>query len=156
MNKKNTLLLGMLALILAISGCGLKKNTTMMDELNNKGNYTYTNKDLGFSLDLPAEFIYYQTQRVNGDGYVDLEFLVPVSDPSFNAEIPGYGNAVTVRVYDKEKWKEIETQESIYEKIGSNWSKVYTINYWKEIPADWQNKWNEEVKNKIKEGFKKQ
>ncbi|MCX6796739.1 MAG: hypothetical protein NTW06_04570 [Candidatus Falkowbacteria bacterium] len=141
---------------LILGGCTLKK--AVMDVPVSDGSYHYQNKDLGFSLVLPADFIYYQTQRTDTTDYVDLEIFVPTSDTGYVQEVPGYAKPIAIRVYkNKEAWEKHfanPTEVKNYQQLGSQGDKVYTIRYWTDIPIDWQGKWNQEMAKKIASGFK--
>jgi Zn-dependent protease with chaperone function len=52
----------LLILFFVLNACS-KKQETAMDRLAKDNLYHYVNEDLKFSIDLPKEFIYYQTQR---------------------------------------------------------------------------------------------
>ena len=138
-----------------MSACGVK--ITDMGQPAEDNNYHYKNSDLGFSLVLPPEFIYYQTQRTGGDGYVDLDIFVPTSDTSYPQLVPGYANPVRIRVFSAENWDEIleaAPDGREYRKLGEKSGRVYALKFWDKAPADWENKWNEDVKNGINNNFK--
>jgi hypothetical protein len=145
-----------LFLAVALSGCLFKK--TAMDMPAKDGSYNYENKDLGFSLTLPAEFIYFQTQRIDKEDYVDLEIFVPTSDVNFHQQaVPDYAKPIVIRMYkNKAAWEKLKADQEaakLYEQLKSKGDKVYAIRYWSEIPNDWQGKWNDEMKKKIVDGF---
>jgi hypothetical protein len=129
-----------------------------MNELAKDGNYHYKNKDLGFSLALPAAFQYYQTQRIDKEDYVDLEIFIPTSDVDYIKDIAGYAKPVVIRVYkNKAAWEKLaadQEEAKLYQQLKSNGEKVYAIRYWSEAPNDWKEKWNDDIKNKIISGFK--
>jgi hypothetical protein len=123
------------------------------------GGYFYKNDLLGFELTLPPEFIYYQTQRQDADGYSDLEIFVPTGDPQYlSQEVEDYGKPILVRVYKKPAAEGENSAEndlkSGFIKAGENAGNLYLIKFWDAIPADWQAKWTEEMKNSILEKFK--
>jgi len=140
--------------LLALSGCGGPKYE-YMDRPADDGNFYYTNKDLGFSLVLPPEFLYYQTQRKSVGEFFDLEFFVPTSDTKYLQEVPGYVKPIVVRIMDKEEWQRQEDiyNDNLYEKIGEKKNKVYLIKFWKNPSQDWLGKWSEDMKEKIKNNF---
>lgn len=148
--------LSLLAVILAssflLSGC-LNKEVNM-DTLSDDGRYHYRNADLRFSLSLPSEFVYYQTQRKEGEGFKEIEFFVPTSDIDYVQEVPSYAKPVALRIYAKDAWQKISSEDSQnYNKIGEKGDSVYAIFFWKETPKDWKDKWNDEMKKRIEEGF---
>ena len=154
--KRINLFFLVLALGILLSGCG---QGPIMDQPAEDGNFYYRNKDMGFSLVLPPEFLYYQTQRKETADYVDLEFFVPTADESYYQDVPGYGKAVVIRIFNENSWEQA-SGEGIYQEVGEdkNWwpgeeDKVYTIKFWGEAPVDWQGKWSEEMKQIIIEGF---
>lgn len=139
--------------IFLIAGCGQKP--VAMDVLNEQGVYNYRNQDLGFQINLPPEFIYYQTQRKDGSDYTDLEIFVPTSDRDYPQEIPSYARPLLIRVYTPETWQElekIENEEGVI-KLEESKDKVYAIKLWNEVPDDWQDKWSEDMQNQIIESF---
>ncbi|MFH1427935.1 MAG: hypothetical protein ABIG60_05430 [Patescibacteria group bacterium] len=141
--------------ILFISGCG-KKVEPIMDQPAEDGNYHYRNLDLNFNLTLPPEFIYYQTQREQTDDFVDIEFFVPVADKMYQEEVPGYANPITVRVFQKEYWDSLSSdsaEQLIYIELDKKDKKVYTIQFWENIPPEWREKWTEEMKDWIIDNF---
>ncbi|MDD5290854.1 MAG: hypothetical protein PHZ04_01940 [Patescibacteria group bacterium] len=156
MIKKKFIFL-VLIFVLLLAGCGQKPD---MDQSAADGNFHYQNKDLGFSLVLPPEFLYYQTQRKETADYVDLEFFVPTADTNYYQDVAGYGKAVVIRIFNEKSWEQA-SGEGIYQKLGENkgWlpgreDRIYTIKFWGEAPLDWQEKWSEEIKQKIIGGFK--
>jgi len=127
-----------------------------MDRPADDGRFYYTNKDLGFTLVLPPEFLYYQTQRLETDDYIDIEFFVPTSDRAYPQEVPSYAKPIVVRVFTRDAWGSISgnsEMKSIYEKVGEKGEKIYTIKFWKKIPADWEDKWTELSKFNITNNF---
>lgn len=140
---------------LLLTGCGEQEQ--MMDLPAEDGNYYYKNKDLGFSIILPSEFKYYQTQRKETDGYIDIEFFVPTADTEYQQEVPGYGKPIVVRIFNNDEWDEIlEAKDDglLYKVVGKESNKVWTIKFWEKVPVDWQKKWSEEMKSKIINGFR--
>ncbi|PIR12855.1 hypothetical protein COV49_04040 [Candidatus Falkowbacteria bacterium CG11_big_fil_rev_8_21_14_0_20_39_10] len=117
------------------------------------GEYQYKNADLGFELALPAEFIYYQTQRKTTDNFVDIEFFVPTGDENYYSEVFGYTNPVTIRIFDKDYYENQSDMKSVYKELTEKNKKVYTIRFWENIPSDWRDKWNDELKQKVIDGF---
>jgi len=151
--KKFLLALSLILFIGVISGCA---KTVPMDQLGKNGLFNYTNSYLHFNLSLPADFIYYQTQRVSSDNYDDLQILVPTADTSYTPQIiPNYANPVTIRVYDKNYWykKMDDSQRSALNKIAEKGSRVYVMNFWDAIPSDWANKWNDSLKQELIKNF---
>jgi len=152
--KKFIFLIFVFALFL--TGCGKEP---IMDQPAEDGNFHYRNKDFGFNLTLPPEFLYYQVQRKETGDYTDLEFFVPTADQNYYQDVAGYGKVVVIRIFDKNKWEQMG-EEGIYQKVGEKKSwlpgkkdKIYTIKFWNEAPVDWQTKWSEEMEKKIIEGF---
>jgi hypothetical protein len=139
---------------LLLAGCGSKD--LAMDQLAEDGKYHYHNKRLGFAINLPSEFQYYQTQRKNTDYYIDIEFFVPTSDEAYPQEVPGYAKSILVRIMSDYSWGSVEDNEeyrSIFQKVGEKGDKVYTIVFWDKIPTDWQDKWEEKLKVEIIKSF---
>lgn len=137
---------------LFLSGCGRDKEQNTTESPNLK----YENRDLGFSLDLPSEFEYFQTQRKVVGEYTDLEIFVPTSDRGYAQEIQSYAKPVVIRIMDKNEWDENvkSLEENLYQNIGGKKDIVYTIRFWTEIPSDWISKWNDGMKQNIIENFK--
>ena len=155
MHQKSIIILVIIFIIvLALTDCGT--GIRNMDELADDGKYHYQNKRLGFAINLPSEFQYYQTQRKNTDYYIDIEFFVPTSDETYPQEVPGYAKSILVRIMSRDAWESVEDNEeysSIFQKIGDKGDKVYTIVFWDKIPTDWQDKWGEKLKDEIVESF---
>lgn len=137
--------------VVALSGCGSKK-TVDMNELGANEKYNYENKNMGFAIQFPKEFIYFQTQRKDAADYTDLEFFVPTSDMKYVQEIPGYGKPVVVRVFKKDAFS--ENTDKAYKKIGEKGDSVYTVKFWDKAPADWQAKWNDNMKSEIEKSLR--
>ncbi len=159
MRKKLLFLIFVLVFALGLSACTSKQSQEQvpMDQLAKDGYYHYSNKDLGFSLNLPKEFIYYQTQREESNDYIDIEFFVPTSDTSYRQKVPGYAEAILVRVFVNENWDEILEQAEDgkqYKIAGRKNKKVYTLKFWKKLPSDWQDKWNRKMEEEIQNSFK--
>ena len=148
--KKTSIILFFLIFIL--TGCFLNKQP--VDRSVKDGDYYYSNKDLGFSLILPPEFMYYQTQRKETENYIDLEIFVPTIDKTIVHEVPDYAKPITIRIFNKDYWQTVDEAADTFIKIGENGNRVYTLIFWSEVPNDWLGKWNEEVINKIKNNFK--
>ena len=136
-----------------LSGC--KKQ--LMDQPAEDGNYHYQNKDLGFSLVLPSEFIYYQTQRTNFADYIDLEFFIPTNDTDYPQQVPSYAKPIIVRVFIDSDWQKVmEGQLSAdkYEWLGEKNKRVYTVRFWDLVPDDWTDRWNKDVRQFLINNFK--
>lgn len=135
---------------------GCSQDRPSMDRPAADGQYHYDNYDLGFSLTLPAEFIYYQTERHDQTDYTDIEFFVPTSDRTYAQEVEGYAKPITLRVFKKSSWQEAQSDASqaAFEKIGQSFNKIYAIKFWDKAPADWQKVWSQIMIEKIKQGFK--
>ncbi len=141
--------------IIFLTGC-LKKNEQLMDVSAEDGNYYYRNKDLGFNLVLPKEFIYYQTQRQKAEDFIDLEVLIPTSDQVIIQDVPGYLKPIVIRVFDKEFWEENLGENkfiNLYTKLDESRTRVYGIKFWEQIPSDWSEKWSEDIKEFIINNF---
>jgi len=141
--------------VILFSGCSYGGLVT--DQLTGSGSYQYQNKDLGFTINLPTEFQYYQTQRKETTEFVDIEFFVPTSDISYLQEVPGYAKSIVVRVFGSDAWnsiKEDEGEKAVYQELGKKDQRVYTIRFWQQVPVDWQDRWSEEMKQRIVESFK--
>ena len=164
--KLNKLYLICFSLLLAVVFTGCSKKEADMNVLSDDGQYHYRNESLKFSVNLPADFIYYQTQRKDKTNYTDIEFFVPTTDTDYAQEVPGYAKPMAVRVFKKADWKAISSNQAsstdyssligdddvvLNEKGGY----TYVIKYWANIPNDWQDKWNDEMKKKIEESFKR-
>ncbi len=147
------ILLILLISVLLFSGCG-KSDLPPMDQLAEDEKYHYRNKGLGFNINLPKEFKYYQTQRKENKDFIDIEFFIPTSDISYPQEVPSYAKSIAVRVFDKNTYDAIvEENRAIYEKIGEKRKKIYTIKFWDKVPGDWVDKWSEDMKNDIVRSF---
>ena len=142
-------------IILLTSGCFNKNEEVYMDKPAEDGKYHYQNKDLGFSVVLPPEFIYYQTQRKETEDYTDIEFFVPTTT-EYRHEVPGYGKPMVVRIFEKRAWEEVDEDDktSLYNEIGEKDGKIYTIKFWELAPEDWDEKWTFDMKNEIVDSFK--
>ena len=129
-----------------------------MNELAADGQYHYENRDLGFSLVLPKDFAYYQTQRTSNVGYTDLEFFVPTSDAEFSQSIPpSYGKPVVVRIFSSQK--DLESQGNITADgnakiVGEKGGKIYLMIFWVTVPSDWKQIWNEGYRERLINNFK--
>jgi hypothetical protein len=154
--KKLFLISSLLFLLcIVVSGCG--KKVVMMDELNQKGFYPYTNSELGFDLSLPKDFQYFQTQRINSDNFKDLEIFVPTADRNYTEEVPAsYAKPVIVRVMDKKYYDSLENSadKQTLIKVGEKGNKIYVIKFWDTVPTDWKDKWNEDLKKIVISNFK--
>lgn len=114
--------------------------------------YQYENKDLGFSLFLPKQFEYFQTQRADADGLVKLEIFVPTSDREYPQEVPGYAKPLQVIVGDEEginKLKEDDIEGGKIVVVGSGQGRIYALKFWSAIPKDWSAKWSEAMRDDI-------
>lgn len=139
---------------LTLSGCWFNKKVPM-DQINNEGVYNYRNEALNFSLDLPEEFIYYQTQSKEGAGYKDIEFFVPTSDTAYSQEVAGYAKPFLIRAYEEKTWESLgESVKEGFNELAKGSGRVYFVKFWREAPADWRSKWTEESATKITGSFK--
>ena len=129
-----------------------------MDELGKDNLYHYRNEDLGFRLDLPSEFIYYQTERFNATDYTEIRFFIPTSDPAYVYEIvPSYARPIVIRVYSEDAWNQLKDDDEgkqNFEKKMVKDGRVYVIQFWDHQPADWQDKWSDEMKSAISESLR--
>jgi hypothetical protein len=151
--KKILIILTLMVLVFA--GCGRKADVPM-DQLSDDGKYHYVNEQLGYSIDFPEEFIYYQTQRNNLGNYIDMDYFVPTSDREYPQTVQSYGRVVMVRVIDKVDYTdELSDETDIigFVKIGESEDRLYFIDFWNTPPSDWTDKWNEEIRGGIEESF---
>lgn len=142
-----------LFVIITLCGCGTEK--IIMDQPAKDGNYHYSNRDLGFAIVFPPEFEYYQTQRISELDYIDIEFYVPTTDKKYPQLVPGYAQPVTIRIYTAEAWAaaDPDNEDFLYDKIGEEKDKVYSVRYWDWVPADWVGVWSEDMKRNIINSF---
>jgi len=156
MNKK--LLFSFLILTLFFGfGCSRKisNDNYLMDELAPDNKYHYSNKDLGFAISFPEQFIYYQLQRKNLDNSVVMEYFVPTNDLEYPQEVPGYGKFLSIFIYSKDVYEEMsEEEKSDYENFGKKDDKVYLGLFWSRSPSDWQDRWSSSVREEIQSSFK--
>ena len=156
-NKKNILILSVLLLCFFLVSCTSEKKIEYMDKPADDGKYYYSNQKFAFSLILPEEFIYYQTQSMEWEDYSDLIFYVPTNDSKISQDdFPGYAKPVIIRIFDKSFWEKIKNDEdfSMYQYLADTKDKVYTVKFWSNIPSDWRNRWTEDMKKEIKNSFK--
>jgi len=120
-----------------------------------EGNYYYENKGLGFSLKLPPEFIYFQTQRWDDDSFSDLEILVPTNDPKYTrATPPSYAKPLIIRVWrDKNAWRK-KGGENGFSVFSEEEDRVYSLKFWSKPSKDWKEKWNNTMESNIKNSIK--
>ncbi len=148
---KPALFLFSLFLVFFLSACGSR---TDMDQLGDDNSYHYKNEDLGFQVSLPESFEYYQTQRkekeTGTEDYSEIIFLVPSSDPDFFEDVSGYARPLTVRVH----YISIGDSYDDWYLFGEKDRLSYTAKFWEEVPEDWQDIWNEEMKESIKQSLK--
>ncbi len=138
--------------VIFLASCAERNLPT--DKPLDDGGFFYRNNSLGFSLILPPAFDHYQTQRISGSGYVDLEIFVPTSDTRFGKQVQGYAQPIVIRVFEKNVWEQAnQSGESIYKLLGEKKDKVYTILFWELEPSDWQDKWHGEIENFIINSF---
>lgn len=146
--KKIRLSILVLVIVAVLSACGQPPD---MGKQAEDGNYHYRNNDLGFSISLPPEFIYYQTQRKETDKYTVIEFFVPTADTSYPQEIQSYAMPLEVRVFDKKNWQDSYAED--YDFVRKGKKRVYAILFWEKEPKDWQDKWNRDVEKNIIHNF---
>jgi len=130
-----------------LTGC-FKKSVPISQ--NQEGAYHYNNDYLGFSLDLPKEFEYFQTEKKQIGDTNELSIYVPTSDMGYAQEVPGYAKPILIQVIPKKDYKE---QKEIM-KVGENKENIFTIQFWSRPPKDWQEKWTDSMKNKILKSIK--
>ncbi len=153
MFRKTALVLPLLLAMIVLSSCGKRNLPT--DKPLDDGSFFYRNEAYGFSLILPAGFDYYQTQRVEGKGYGDIEFYIPTSDTRFGNKLPGYAEPIVIRVFEENVWNDTKQGEnSMYRELGKKDGKVYAIEFWEMEPKDWQDRWSAETEQKIIDSFK--
>jgi hypothetical protein len=152
---KKTLLTATIIIItgIVLSGCGTAD--TPMDQPADDGKYHYENKSLGFEITLPSTFEYYQTQRKEAGDYKDIEFFVPTSDTDIDSGVPNYAKPLVVRIFNESAWEE-EKGTGFFKEVGRQDDKVYTAKFWNIIPKDWEDKWDDGVKQDIIDSFKLQ
>ena len=155
--KTTTNFIVLLFILVALSACSNNQNKIAMNELAEDNLYHYENKVLGFRIDLPPEFIYYQTQRHDFAEFSDLEILVPTGDPEFVGVVPNHASPLTIRVFNRASWEETvsndDKMKNTYEKIGEKDEKIYTIYISDNMPSDWKEKWTPEMIDTIKKSF---
>lgn len=153
MRKVSSLLI-LLVGIIVLAGCSFGGgDKPIMDQASSDGDYHYRNKSLDFRVELPASFEYYQTQRKEGRGYTDIEFLVPTSDKDIGSKgVPGYARPMLIRVFESNTWKSVD-KEGKFKKAGERNGQVYTVKFWEQVPSDWKEKWGKEAKKSILNSF---
>jgi hypothetical protein len=117
----------------------------------------YENDGLGFSIVLPAEFKYFQTQRKESTDYTDLEIFVPTSDRDYPQEVPGYAKPLVIRIEGEDSFEKsggVDENDEKLKIVGSRKGRIYAIKFWSKIPADFQGIWSELMKDDILQGFK--
>ena len=150
--KKIFFIFSLLSLLLVVSACASKP---MMDQLDERGFYPYSNNELGFSLPLTKEFQYYQTQRIDKPDFKELDIFVPTADTNIPEIVPGYAEPIIVRAYDKNFYNGLsEADRNELVKVGEKGSKIYALKFWDIIPADWKDKWTEAMKQQLIGNFK--
>ncbi len=153
--KKISGMITVLIFVLTLTGCQTDK--VAMNELAADGFYHYQNNDLGFSLALPKEFIYYQTQRKQSGSATDLEIFIPTSDRIYAQEVAGYAKPITVRIYNRKDWQNLpadDVNKKLVSVVNEKVDKIYAFNFWQKIPNDWQSKWTEEMEQNIVKSLK--
>ena len=144
----------LLIAVVVLSGCGKKEKTVLMNELAEDNLYHYSNPDLGFSIDLPKEFEYYQTQSKTEPSYRALQILVSTGDANYSQiEVSGYAKPIEVRMYDKGVW-ENTPDKNLLKEVKDNGDKVFAIKFWDKFPMDWNSKWTPEMEKQISDSFK--
>lgn len=152
--KKSIILL--LAAAFVLTACGQKEEKVNMDELSSDNQYHYENKDLGFGIDLPADFIYYQTQRRQIGDSITVEFFVPTKDQNIPQEIPGYAKPITITLFTQEYWDGLEVDEDekmFYTELARANDKIYAMRFWSRVPTDWNHIWNEDYAKNLELAF---
>jgi hypothetical protein len=117
----------------------------------------YSNNDLGFSLLLPDEFEYFQTQRKNMPDYVDLEIFIPTSDREYPQEVPGYAKPLVIRVEKREIWEKSgrkDENDVQMEMIGEKNDTIFAVKFWNSQPQEWQGRWGDIMKDNIVKSIK--
>ena len=151
--KKFLFVMLFVAVALSTTGCGQKP---LMNQLDNNV-YHYDNQFLGFKVDLPKEFEYYQTQMVQGKNNLgqvvsdwnDLEVLEPTNDLRYDKTARSYAVPVTIRVATARKYQ----SSPGFEVINEGPSRIYAIKFWDKVPSDWQGRWTKELGAQIKQSF---
>lgn len=147
--KKYKAILLLILLIVIFSGCAKKEPA--MDQLAEDGKYHYRNDDLGFGLNFPEEFVYYQFQRMDSEKFSDIEFFVPTNDRASFSEVPSYAKVLIVRVFmDSSAWPDYK---DFFDQVGEQDGKIYAIQFWSKTPTDWQDRWDSSISSEIKESF---
>jgi len=159
MYKKIKIFILLLLVVFSLSACSMhKKNKeVLMDKPAKDGQYHYKNKDLGFSLILDQDFIYYQTQRKKIGNTRMIEFFVPTSDSNYSQEVPGYGKPLTISIFNLDYWdglKDNQNEKAFYQEIKRNKNNVYAFKFWDNVPKDWKNKWNKEKEEELIKNFR--
>ena len=67
--------------------------------------------------------------------------------------MPGYARAIIVRIFKKGAAVDVNEKEG-WRKVGEKGDRVYAIWFWPVRPSDWEKRWNQESREKIKGGFK--
>ena len=165
MNKQRIAILSLFLFLVLFTTTGCGQKETLMDVPAKDGNYYYNNKDLGFSIILPAVFQYYQVQRVEKPDYIDIEYFVPTSDTGYFQPVPGYAMPLIVRMIKMPSWQKMEANQgssTISDLVISgdtiaakSDNYVYVLKFWNNYPKDWQQKWDDGMKQSIIGGFKK-
>ncbi|MEA3449495.1 MAG: hypothetical protein U9Q85_00715 [Patescibacteria group bacterium] len=142
--------------VFILSACG-QKQAVPMDQLSEDGKYHYKNEQLGFWINFPEEFIYYQTQSNNLGNYIDMEYFVPTGDREYPQTVKSYARAVMIRVIDKTDYDDALAEDTSvigFEKIAETSNRLYFIDFWNTVPKDWIDKWSEGMRQEIEKSFK--
>lgn len=154
--KNVTKILLILLVAFALSACQ-KKEVKDMSQVSSDGKFHYQNPDLGFSVDFPQVFQYYQVQRVNNDKYTEMQFFVPTADKNYPQQLKDYGRYMVIQIYEKNYWESLKDKkyiEDVYENLGEHDGRYYLVSFWKMEPSDWSGKWSMDVQREIVSSFK--
>lgn len=150
--KKGFILSFLFLLLFFVTACS-NNNTAgddvLMDQLASDNKFHYTNESLGFSVNFPEQFIYYQTQRNDAKSIRSVEFFVPTSDREYPQDIQSYGKFLVVNVSEKD----LSLQDGFLS-FGEKGNEIFSYSFWQKVPNDWQDKWSDEVRNEIISSFK--
>jgi hypothetical protein len=155
---KKTLIIWLPAVIILIAAATIfYRYTALKNEKFEIAGRPYTNEDLKFSLVLPFEFEYFQTQRKNMQDYTDLEIFIPTSDREYPQEVPGYAKPLVIGVLKKDEWEKREGKDendAQMELVGSKGDIFYAVKFWNYLPSEWQARWSDVMKDNIIKSIK--
>lgn len=127
-------------------------DNSLIKEIDCALNEPYKSTEHDFQVYFPTVIDKYEVKHEVDQEVYSYHFTEPADDSDFADK--EQANFFTVKVYDSAQWQKLDSSQQVgQEKLVEMNNKVYAIEFYKDVPEEWQDKWNKEAMNVVKDNF---